>query len=630
LHESRLTHQRSGLAAPAGLWRNRRVIISLNAHLLGLNAEVLKGWLRRVNAPHKTLTRKEQFARAIEQRLTLNLADVVARLSGAEKHLLAESAHQERLISAREFAARYGGQCPMPKSYHNWNDEISLLTPFIHYPSRWEDDSPCLVSSLVGPLRGLLPKPEGLQIQTVAQVPKVWPADPQCQEGERLRAMHVFESERLAPSELARVLRLVQGGKIRVTDATRRPTEATTRIVGEALVVPDFALEMPAADLRSEWDRECYTAAGPVRAHAWPVLVQQCGWAKPKSGVLALTEAGKGILQQFTPDKFCAGVARYLADSEFDELQRINHIRGQSGKAKRYVSEPGLRKLTIAEALATLPPGRWLKFAEASRIVEAAPECWNVLETERPALYFFEPQFGFITDNTGLGRQFLRAVCLESLATLGVLDAAFVYPHRLWPDLHDSLCGDLPFCGRYDGLFYVRLNPLGAHALGVTDQYDLRPEAGSKLFRVLPSLDLVLDGGPPNPADRATLELLAAPKNDLVWALDAERMLSHVETGGRLQELRDFLEANAADGLPDAVQSFLRELEAKLGGCRSAREAVLLEWADPALAHFIVSSAGVNRLCFHAGENRLVVPAEHLAAFRRALKRLGFVLPPKA
>ena len=78
------------------------------------------------------------------------------------------------------------------------------------------------------------------------------------------------------------------------------------------------------------------------------------------------------------------------------------------------------------------------------------------------------------------------------------------------------------------------------------------------------------------------------------------------------------------------MQVFLNELEGKLNGCRSAREAVLLEWADPALAHLMATSAGVSRLCYHAGENRIVVPADNLAAFRRAVKRLGCVLPLNA
>jgi len=48
---------------------------------------------------------------------------------------------------------------------------------------------------------------------------------------------------------------------------------------------------------------------------------------------------------------------------------------------------------------------------------------------------------------------------MESLATLG---------------------GALPFCGRYDGLLYVRLNALGAYALGFAEHYELQAEESPK------------------------------------------------------------------------------------------------------------------------------------------------------
>jgi hypothetical protein len=218
-------------------------------------------------------------------------------------------------------------------------------------------------------------------------------------------------------------------------------------------------------------------------------------------------------------------------------------------------------------------------------------------------------------------------MCLESLATLGVLDVAYIYPHQLWPDLHDSLNGDLPFCSRYDGLLYVRLNPLGAWGLAVTDRYEVLVEDRPRPFRVLPNHDLVFLHGPPEAADRATLELLATPENDRVWKLDGVRMLSHLEAGGGLAELREFLEANAEGGLPPVVTEYLDQLATRAAACLGHREAVLVEWVDEALARTLATSTGLRGLCHHAGQHRLVVPAGKLTAFRNALKRLGYVLP---
>jgi hypothetical protein len=603
---------------------------SLKEQLAERNADTLKHWLRRVDAFDKTLTNKGHFVEAVARQLTGNLAGVLARLSEPERNLLAESAHQGRFLSAREFTAKYGGKCPLPSGYYGYRDEVSLLEPFVQRERNGNGAPDQLIASLIEPLRALLPKPRAVRVKTVDPLPAAWSSEKQLARGDRARPLCVFESERVAPAELARVLRLIQSGKVKVTDANRRPTDATTRLVRETLLVPDFELEIPADKPGCGWKRGECQQAGAVRAHAWPVLVQQCGWAKSRAGVLNLTAAGKEILGQFTPESYRAGVDRYLDNDDFDELHRVNHIRGQTGKRKRYISDPGFRKGSIVEALEPFPVGQWLAFEEARRVIDAWEVPWDVVEAPQALLYFGQIEYGAIYDNAGINSQFLRAFWLESLATLGILDVAYVYPHGIWPELGDRWGVDsLDFCGRYDGLLYVRVNPLGAYALALADRYELLSEERSALFRVLPNHELVLTERTLNPADRAMLELFAKPTGDMVWALDAELILAHTERGGKFSELRDYLEGNAAAGLPENVRVFLAGLEAKSGACRGCRDAVLIEWADEALAQLIATSAGTNKLCFHAGGNRVVVPSQNFTAFSRAIKKLGYVVPPR-
>jgi hypothetical protein len=394
-------------------------------------------------------------------------------------------------------------------------------------------------------------------------------------------------------------------------------------LIGEALVVPDFALEPPKSEI-NQWTE----TGGPVRAHAWGVLVQQCGWARPHGGVLKLTSDGQAMLRGFSPEGFRAGVMKFLGDGEFDELHRVNHIRGQSGKGRRWLRDPALRKAALEEALSELPVGDWLTYQEARRIIEASGHEWDVLKEAAGVLYFGELRYGMINDIGGLNSQFLRALCHESLATLGLVDVGYVYPHSLWPDLRDSWgIDDLSFCGRYDGLLFVRINPLGAYALGHSDRYEFRPDSGPKLFQVWPNLEIHLAAGVLNPADRAALELMAVPRDERVLVLDPERIFSHAEAGGALAELLQFLEANAADGLPESVREFMGSLDHRIRSFRRAREAVLLEWAEEGLARHIADDPATSELCYHAGGHRLVVAKDQLAAFRRAVKKLGFVLP---
>ncbi len=586
---------------------------------MSLNGDNLKAHLQKLGLANKTMTRKAQFAEAIEESLKLRLDGFTNALSENERLWLAEAAHQGRFISDTEFEAKFGRGSPWQElaKLDFWHRPVLLLEIVIHYDH--QDRESILLSSLIGPLRALLPKSAPLGVRVVEELP----LDSHKYLGSDGKPLQVFESERIAPAELARVLRLVQAGKIKVTDTTQRPTDSSTRLIGEALAAPDFELEEP-AELRRQWASE--EKAGPARAHAWGVLVQQCGWAKPKGGTLALTPAGQQLLA-FSPEKFREGFKRFVTDGDFDELHRVNHIRGQTGKHKRWISDPGLRKTVVADVLATFPAGQWLQYKEALRLLEASGEDWNVMSSGG-FLHICDAQYGVIHDHHGVNSQFLRALLMESLATLGLFDLAYVYPHHEWPDLAENWGREsFPFCGRYDGLRYVRLNPFGAYCLGAAETYTEHADERLKLFRVLPNLDIVLTNGGLDPASRAVLELLAAPQSELVWTLDSQRMLTHIETGGSFAELKQFLENNAADSLPDNVVVFLKDLESKLGACKSACEAILLEWQDETLARLITTSSGLNRLCSHAGSNRIAVARADYRAFARALKKLGYVAP---
>ncbi len=597
--------------------------ISIREHLESLNGDVLKGLLSKLRLNQKGLTRKAQIAEAIEKQLTGGLHGFLDVLTESEKLWLAEAAHQGRFISDPEFAAKFGSKSPWARSDDgswSYRREPSALEVVVGRDVHSQESF--LLPGLIAPLKAILQKPPTIGVRTVAKLP----LDVHKCLGSDGKALQVFESERVAPAELSRVLRLVQAGKIKTTDSTQRPTDGSTRLIGEVLVAPDYALEDP--EKKKPWGEP--EKAGPVRAHAWGVLLQQCGWAKPKGGALVLTSDGQKMLQGFSAEAFRAGITKFLSNGDFDELHRVNHIRGQTGKYKRWITDPGKRKDAVSEVLATFPPGQWLEYKEAFRMVEASGDEWNVMVGEG-FLYICDAQYGLIYDHRGVNSQFLRALLMESFATLGLIDIAFVYPHGEWLDLNDNWGRDShSFCGRYDGLRFVRLTALGAFCLGATDTCSHNAAETQKLFRVLPNLEVVLTNGHLDPANRALLELLAEPRGDVVWALDAERMLTHVETGGSLGELKQFLETNAAEGLPDNAQVWLSELESRLAGCKSACGAVLLEWTDEALARLISTSAGLNKLCHHAGGNRVVVPHNEYRAFARAVKKLGYVVPARS
>ena len=595
--------------------------MTLTEVLDNLRADDLKAAAKRLGLP-KTITRKVDLVQSVGQYLEGNLDAFLGQLRDNERLFLAEAAHHQGRVSRRVFEAKY--ESDIPRGDFSRRAVASTSTQLLTY----RDDSTgeyCIPKDYVQRLESALPKPPEAAVKTLDQVAAVLDlgADGPYYHGEQ-RPIHVFEGEKTAFAELRRVLNVVQAGKVRVQDKSQRPTDAAVRLLSGALVAPDLELELPAAD------RDKYTEmAGPVRAHAWAVLVQQCGWAKAKGGLLALTKTGKDLLGGVSPAAFREGFQRFLGDDDFDELNRINHIRGQTGKAKRYMTDPSERHEAICDSMAEWPAGRWLSVDEAFRFIDASGGLLDV--TGDPFyLYFAELNYGNL-GNAGddIERQYLRAFFMESLATLGVVDIAYVFPHGLWPELSNSWGNDdMAFCGRYDGLQYVRLSSLGAYCLGMTDSYEPPAAEQRSLLKVLANRELAVSGGAElTAADRATLELFAKQTGDHLWRLEPQCILDYVESGGAVEDVSRFLAQNTGEEIPHTVAVFLSDLAGKLDAVQGTERAILVAMKDAEAAIRVAHDRQTKSLCRLAGDQYLVVPEKNEQAFRTAMKKLGYVVP---
>jgi hypothetical protein len=245
-------------------------------------------------------------------------------------------------------------------------------------------------------------------------------------------------------------------------------------------------------------------------------------------------------------------------------------------------------------------------------------------------LYFGELQYGSLDGQGGqINRQYLRAFLFESLATLGLIDVAYVYPHNLWPELDDSWgIDEICFCSRYDGLLYVKLNALGAYCLGASDVYQPAVPSEPRGWRLLPNREIALVDGRQLPAaDRHLLGLFAKEKSDHLWELDPVRILDHLESGGKVEDALQFLEDNCAPPIPETVQTMFADLARRGTVVQSVEEALLFEVADEATAALIAHDSQAGKHCSLAGNRRLAVPRRNGRAFRSAMKKLGFIIP---
>ncbi|HKE02429.1 MAG TPA: hypothetical protein VKE91_00115 [Blastocatellia bacterium] len=204
--------------------------------------------------------------------------------------------------------------------------------------------------------------------------------------------------------------------------------------------------------------------------------------------------------------------------------------------------DPGIaaegRRAVIVEALKRCPVCKWVKFDDFSRFMQAAGINFEV--TREPwDLYIVDGQYGSLGyegyhDWHILQARYLLTFLFEYAATLGLIDVAYVDPVDARDDYKDMWgAEDLGFLSQYDGLMYLRLNPLGAYCLDLTDKYaPSRVEAKSSVT-ALPSLQINV-GGELSPDESLLLETYAEKEADKVWRLSREKALAAVESGNGL------------------------------------------------------------------------------------------------
>ena len=567
---------------------------TLQAALDATNADELKKLV--VLTGEKPPGRKGEMAAVIRRFLAgEHLQKVWLRLNDLQRAAVAETVHSgSTQFNGKAFRAKYD-------SDPDWE----FLRLFF-YRGFLPDD-------LCARLQGFVPEPSEAAVAVTESLPESIDGIP----------LRVHETERAAQRELVSVLRLVDAGKMAVSDKTRRPSAAAIEGVSAVLENGDFYPRLPAED---QWSAE---NAGPIRAFAWPMLIQAGGMAQLSGTRLQLTKAGRNALAE-PPAKTIHTLWKKWQDTTLlDELARIECVKGQSGKGKRGLTAVSSRRQEIVWALADCPPGKWIAVGSLIRHLDATGGEFSVTRNAW-GLYVEDPQygsFGYEGHAPVLDRGYLLAFLLEYAATLGIIDVALVPPANAKSYYGDVWGTDsLPYFSRYDGLQYFRLTALGAYCLDVETAYEAPPVEIKQVLRVTPDLGIETAESGLDAADRLALEAYATPVSDGAWRLDPGKLLAAIEAGRTLEEVRDFLETRSGEALPDGVTRLLDETAERTSVLHDCGLARLVECADAGLAETIAKDPKTGKHCMRAGDRHLVVTASAEAAFRRGLREAGYLI----
>ncbi len=431
------------------------------------------------------------------------------------------------------------------------------------------------------------------------------------------------ETERSALHDVHAVLRLIDTSKVRASEKTKRPTAASMRMITKVLQGGDF---YPPNEGSDSWQ----TAPGPIKAFAWPLILQSAGLVKLSGNELRLTPAGKSALKLSPQQVIRKAWNSWLKTKLLDEFNRVHAIKGQTGKGKRRMTALPSRRTAIVKTLRACPVHDWIAFDEFSRFVRASGYSFKV-SRDLWTLYIEDSYHGCLGYDTSrkwhiVQARYMLTFLFEYVATMGLIDVAYIHPSGSRID-YGNLWGadDLDCLSQYDGLQYFRINGLGSWCLGLNEDYIPSPIEAQEVLKVLPNFDVVAIKPLP-PRDVLFLELFSEQASDVVWKIQATNLIKALEEGHSLADIEAFLKARAGDGLPNNVAVFFKNMAERVSQLVDLGPARLIVAQDTVLAQLITNNSGLRSLCMLAGERHIVVPASAESTFRRALRELGYGL----
>jgi len=590
----------------------------------------------------KAPTRKAELVDAIAQHLLgTGLKAQWNQLDSLQQAAVAETAYNspDGRFQPEIFQAKYKDLPDWPnRSYYRYGEPATPLDLFFYrigtYGSR-----DILPDELAQKLKSFVPQPEPLRLTTCDSLPDAV---------ENITERYDFRSnetiitrsstplrhrpmEQTALQDLSTILRLIQMGKVSVSEKTLMPSKATLK--GLTLSLHDGDYYSEADDPDSEYS----SPIGSIRAFAWVMLVQAGKLASPSGKKLQLTKAGQKALSADPAKTLRTLWQRWQKSKILDELRRIDNIKGQTGKGKRGLTAPSGRRSHIVEALEQCPvepcsTGQWVELDSFMRVILVNQGTFLVSRHPQNLHLFESAGYGSPAEDEGcwgiLQDSYLRCFLFEYAATLGLLDLGYVPPQDAPRNNRNYYWGldHVSFFSRYDGLAYLRVTALGAFCLGLVEEYSPPKVVSKTQIKIQPNGTITNAGPPLSALETGLLNHFAKINSNGSWRLDRRKALEAIVNGQSLDQFDEFLSQSCAGEFPVAATEFFEDCRRRSESLQDQGVARLVKCASAELAQQIATDPHLKKCCRLVGDRELVIPKKQETKFIKALQKMGYSL----
>jgi len=566
----------------------------------------LKKFVKLLNGSSK-LTRKDQMVVFLIDELLspAKLRGHWQRLDALSQKAVAAAYHNDGAFLAGAFVAQYGAEPERPKKDWYWTREPILFDLFVFRSQIPEDMLPLLGE--------IVPPPERFQVTGLSEAPK------NVLNFNEAQPLFQADTEEAGLHDLAVYLRMLDQGQISLSASSAKLTPASVQKLYDNLLQGDF-LPRPAKLQQDE----------TIRPFGLNIFTQAAGLTSASYGGSKLTKQGKAFLQTQDPALLLEAFETWTNQGSFDELTRLEAVKGQKSKGIR-LSKPGTRRVAIVEALSWCPTHVWIALDDFYRALKIWHFDFTLEEGFEQKLY------------VGYGREvldygwadiagqwlltkglYINAVLWEYLGSIGALDLLYLHPEDANFPATAHYHDDESF-SRYDGLKYFRINPLGAYLLGQADSYERTHAAAEALFTITPDLQITLcNPAALTPNLHSQLVQIAQDAGNGRYQLDTQLLLTALEEGADLAALTAFLTENSAGPLPTAVKTWLEQVDTNSRAFTRGTQAVFVKARSAELIQQVLADPALSKFCHALDAKTLVVIANKEKTLRNRLKEWGY------
>jgi hypothetical protein len=552
-------------------------------------------------------TRKEFLLGYLKERLTgsQTLTKLWQGLEPLEQKAIAAAYHDGGQLNRDAFTAQHGAlpEALQPRGYgYGRNREVPLLNLFLYRD--------VLPDELMRGLVALVPEPEKFRLEGLMEPPKsvevYGEARELCQANTEMAGLH----------DLSVYLRLALQGELSHSAVNRQLTAKSVWMLLDNLLEGDFIPHGDSPKLRDT-----------IRPFGLDVFAQESGLLsrRTKSG---LSELGKAFLYERNPEALLEAFESWTHQDGFDELSRIRALKGLGARGTR-LTKPSTRREAVIEALSWCPAGVWLNIKDFYRAVKIWHFDFEVERSDYSHLYVGHKEYGWLgyadfpywEITKGL---YINAIIFEYLGSIGAVDVCYL-PAKEAGLSFDYLDIADDYYSLYDGLFYFRINPLGAYLLGQATEYVPSKPLDAPLFTIDAELRLRVTAKL-TPQLSQQLAQVAVPLSEGEYQLSTEKLLGALEAGAALAPIRDFLMQRHEGPLPQAARRWLEQAEENLSAFKKQDTALLVRARSQGLLELILNDPQLGKLASTTEARTLVIPSSKEKMFRERLKELGYLL----